>query len=76
MLIEIMGAIFKCEEDKNIFFSRLYELPNYDRVITKGLTVHLSLKDTANDNALEEIQTICDIWGCVLNVLENDTRTI
>jgi len=71
MLIEIASPIFKCEEDENIFFSRLYGLPNFNSAISKGLNVHLTLADTSNDAAFEELQIICDVWGTAFKVVKN-----
>jgi len=72
MLIEIASPIFKCAEDENIFFLRLYKLPDFDGVINKGRKVSLTLTDIFNDAAFEELQIICDIWDTSFNVLKND----
>ena len=70
MLIEISVPVFKCEEDENVFFSRLYELPNYDSVIGKGLNLYLRLTENPNETVIEELQVICNMWGTTFRVLE------
>ena len=70
MLIEISVPVFKCEEDENVFFSRLYELPNYDSVLGKGLNLYLRLTENPKEAVIEELQVICNMWGTTFRVLE------
>ena len=70
MLIEISAPVFRCEVDENIFFSRLNEIPNYDNVIDKGLSLYLTLKENSNEAAIEELEIICNMWGATFKVLE------
>jgi len=70
MLIEISRPIFKCEMDENIFFSRLYKLPNHNSVNDKGLSVYLTLSENSKEAAIDELQIICNIWGVIFKVLE------
>jgi len=70
MLIEISRPIFKCEMDENIFFSRLYKLPNHNSVNDKGLNVSLTLNEDSKEAVIEELQIICNIWGVTFKVLE------
>jgi len=71
MLIEIASPIFKCAEDENIFYSRLYGLPNFNSAVSKGSNVHLTLADTFSDAVFEELQIICDVWGATFKVVKN-----
>jgi len=70
MLIEISGPVFRCEVDENIFFSRLYGIPNYDSVINKGLSLYLTLTENSKGAAIEELKIICNMWGTTFKVLE------
>jgi hypothetical protein len=69
MLIEIAGPVFKCEDDKNIFFSRLYEMPNFEGVVGLGTSFHLTLTDIPGETVMVELQTVCDMWGTNFTVL-------
>jgi hypothetical protein len=70
MKIEISGPFFKCEEDENIFFSRLYSLPGYDSVVGKGSYLYLTLKHDSKNQALNQVQEICDFWNTTYKVLD------
>lgn len=63
MKVEIIGPVFKCVEDKNIFLSRLYGLKGYVNVEREGLNLYLELKDEFADSSFTELQEICDIWN-------------
>lgn len=56
--------------DENIFFSRLYKLPNHNSVNDKGLSVYLTLSENSKEVAIEELQIICNFWGVTFKVLE------
>lgn len=70
MLIEIPGPVFKCEEDENIFFSRLSEIPGFDSVNGKGLNLYLTLAENPDESILEALQEICNMWGTTFKVLD------
>ncbi|TGN41831.1 hypothetical protein [Marinobacter confluentis] len=70
MKIEILVPFFKCEEDENIFFSRISSLLGYDRVVVKGKYLYLTLKDDSGNLALDQVQEISDFWGITYKVLE------
>lgn len=70
MLIEIAGPIFRCEDDEAIFFSRLSELPGFDSVRRQGLSLYLSLADAYRESALNELQSICNMWGASFDILK------
>lgn len=70
MLIEISDPVFKCEADKNVFFSRIYEIPGYDSIIGKGVNLYLTLTGNSKEAVIEELQVICDIWGTTFKILE------
>lgn len=70
MLIEIAGPIFKCEEDKNVFFSRLYGLPSFDSVMSQGVGLLLTLNDNSTDELIDRINEICNMWGTAFKVLK------
>jgi len=70
MIIEIPGPVFKCDEDENIFFSRLYAMPGFNGVTGKGLNLYLTLTDHAQETVIDELQEICNMWGTTFKVLE------
>ena len=69
MLIAITAPVFKCEDDKHIFLSRLYAIPNYEDVSKKGNEWHLTLTEKSNQLAVEELQEICAMWGTSFKIL-------
>ncbi len=68
--VEIVGPVFKCEEDENIFFSRLYALQGYVNVVGKGLNLYLKLKTEFAQECLVELEEICNIWNTTFNSLD------
>jgi hypothetical protein len=72
MLIEITCPIFRCAEDEQIFFSRLYDFPNVVSVAIKPSCVYLTLADTANKTVVGDLKNICNMWGATFKPLTND----
>lgn len=68
--VEIVGPVFKCAEDENIFFSRLYDLKGYVNVVGKGLNLYLKFESEFTRECLTELQEICDIWNTTFKSLE------
>lgn len=56
--------------DRDIFFSRSYEIPSYDNVIINGLSLSLTLSEDSKEVVIDELQEICNIWGATFKVLE------
>lgn len=69
MLIEIAGPVFKCSEDENIFFERIYSLPGYEGVVGRGGNLYLTIAEVSGKVALEEIQAICDFWNTTFHIV-------
>ena len=69
MLIEISTPVFKCEEDRRVFFSRLYSLHQYDDVIAKGQNLALTLSENKPISVMHELKALCDMWGATLKIL-------
>tara|TARA_R110002072_G_scaffold36301_6_gene107045 strand:- start:3054 stop:3269 length:216 start_codon:yes stop_codon:yes gene_type:complete len=63
MLVEIKAPVFKCEDDRNIFLSRLVELPGFVGVKAQGLDLHLTLTADPAELDIQSLQEICDFWG-------------
>lgn len=63
MVIEITGPIFKCVEDENIFFERIYALPGYEAVVGRDRNLYLTIKNWSGKEVAEELQEICNIWN-------------
>ena len=70
MLVKIVVPVFRCKEDENIFFSRLYDLSGFDQIISKGGQLYLTLVDVDEEETEAEIQEICAVWGAVFEVLK------
>lgn len=69
MVIEIPAPVFKCAEDENVFFSRIYGLPGYDHIEGQGRNLCLTLKNHPEEAAVEELQEICNIWNTTFNAV-------
>ena len=69
MLIRILTPIFKCQEDQNIFFSRLRGLPGYESAVGRAEGFHLTLTGQAEQEAIEELNALCDVWNTTFEVL-------
>ena len=70
MELEILGPTFKCSEDENVFFSRIYSLPGYDNVVGHGRYLYLTLKNNPDHSALIQIQEICEFWNTEFRLLD------
>lgn len=70
--VEIIVPIFRCEADKRIFFSRLYELKGFESLAAKDTKWYLELKVRSVDDSVSELQEICDMWHADFNVLIQD----
>ena len=60
--IEIVGAVFKCKADEDVFYHRLSEITGIQKVTTKGTKLYVSVCRTQENLVIEEIRVICDIW--------------
>lgn len=64
MVIEIETPVFKCADDRKIFFARLTELPGYDCVIGKDESLRLHVAEGAEQGVVvTELQRVCDVWN-------------
>ncbi|TNC83163.1 MAG: hypothetical protein C9356_01590 [Oleiphilus sp.] len=70
MKIEIKSPFFKCEEDENVFFTRLYALPGFESVMGNGGSVYLILKNGSESVVVKQVQDICDFWNTKFKVLD------
>lgn len=69
MVIKIAEPVFKCGEDEDIFFDRIYALPGYETVIGRDRNLYLSIKELSGKIAAEELQEICDIWNTTFTIV-------
>lgn len=69
MVIEIAGPVFKCSEDENIFFERIYALPGYKEVVGRGRNLYLTIKDLSGKEIAQELREICNIWNTSFTVV-------
>lgn len=63
MIFTITKPVFKCSDDENIFFERIYALNGYESVIGEGSALYLTVCDSSTKEATAEIQDICKIWN-------------
>ncbi|WP_444904048.1 hypothetical protein ACJJIU_02225 [Microbulbifer sp. CnH-101-E] len=74
MDITIDGPTFYDQEDENIFFSCIYELPDYKQVRGHGLELTISFNQSPSVEAIIKLLVICRRWHINANVLESFKR--
>lgn len=60
MIIKIPIPIFKCENDREIFISRLHELPA-TKIRTAASYVHLDIRKPTDED-IASLREICEMW--------------
>lgn len=70
MRIEIVSPSFKCESDENIFFGRLQRLKGVEGIVGEGRHLYLTLNSEFQDEAVSELQAMCDFWNTSYQVVE------
>lgn len=70
MEFEILGPTFKCQEDENVFFSRIYSLPGYDNVVGQGRYLYLTVKNQPDRLVVNQVQEICEFWNTEFTLLD------
>lgn len=63
MDITIAGPTFYNQEDENIFFSCIYALPNYEKVVGHGIELTISFNQPPSEKAIMQLLVICRRWG-------------
>jgi hypothetical protein len=64
MIIE--GPVFKGEEDENIFFQCIYNLPDFKEVVGAGTELTITFSATVSETAKEQIAVLCRRWNTTL----------
>ena len=64
MIIE--GPVFKGEEDENIFFQCIYNLPDFKEVVGAGTELTITFSTTVSETAKEQIAVLCRRWNTTL----------
>lgn len=75
MNITIEGPAFYDQEDENIFFSCIYNIPGYKQVNGHGLDLTISFNQKPCEHAVIQLLVICRRWGVStepLNVFKNE----
>ncbi len=63
MEIVIEAPTFFDTEDENIFFSCIYNLPTYKKVIGKGSILIIELSKKPSEKTLLQLLVICKRWN-------------
>jgi len=61
--IVIEGPIFYGEEDENLFFQCIYDLPNFIEVIGKGKQLKISFSAPVSIKARDQLEALCHRWN-------------
>ena len=70
MEVIIEGPSFYDIEDENVFFNCLYSLPEYEKVIGKGINLHINLKEPVSDQTAKQLVIVCRRWKINIEPLE------
>ncbi len=65
MIIE--GPVFKSEEDENIFFQCIYNLPDFKEVVGAGTELTITFNATISEIAKEQVKVLCHRWNTKLS---------
>ncbi|WP_444936549.1 hypothetical protein ACJJIW_01605 [Microbulbifer sp. JMSA004] len=74
MDITIDGPTFYDQEDENIFFSCIYQLPDYKQMRGHGMELTISFNHSPSDEAIIKLLVICRRWHINANILERFKR--
>jgi len=78
MDITINGPTFYHEEDENLFFSAIYQLPNFKEVIGVGRELKISFTQNVSNEAVMQLLVLCRRWGIEikpLNMFKNEINS-
>ena len=60
--IIIEGPIFHGQEDENLFFQCIYNLPDFSEVIGAGTQLTIRFKSEVSEIAQQQIEVLCRRW--------------
>ncbi len=63
MDITIQGPCFYHQEDENIFFSCIYNLPGYQQIKGHGVELTISFANDISEQAVMQLLIICRRWS-------------
>lgn len=64
--IEILGAVFKCQTDEDIFYQRLSEIKGIKKIVTHNSCQLVTIFDTHKKQTISDISEVCDIWHATM----------
>ena len=59
----IKGPTFYSQEDENLFFQAIYNLPNYIEVIGRGRELKISFDASISTKTRKEVEVLCRRWS-------------
>jgi|TARA_R110002060_G_C2117701_1_gene98522 hypothetical protein len=65
--IKILGAVFKCQADEDIFYQRLSEIKGIKKIVTHNSCQSVTVDDTQKKQTISDIGKVCDIWHATMN---------
>lgn len=70
MQIEITLPAFRCQNDEDVFLSRLQELPALSDFKRTGSHLYVTLANRAAADALPTLEDICTSWSARCQVVD------
>jgi len=61
--IIIEGPVFNGEEDENIFFQCIYNLPDFEEVVGAGTELTIMFSATVSETAKDQVEVLCRRWN-------------
>lgn len=70
MKVEISCPVFRCENEKEIFFARLCALPGIKNLEVGAQHLCFQLNPNCAHDLVGEIENLCDAWGVGFRLLD------
>ena len=59
----MVGAVFRCDTEKEIFFQRLAEIAGLQKIVLQDDTVIMTVNSDYANQAVADVGAICDFWN-------------
>jgi len=66
--IKMIRPVFRCRTDEDVFHQRISEIAGIQNIEMSDSTIVLSILSQFNDDALNDVESICDMWHTTYKV--------
>ena len=71
--IKMFRPVFRCSTDEDVFFERVADVAGLQNMEVNDTEILLSVLTELSEDALEDIEAICDMWHAKYTVDEEST---